>query len=112
VVYAARPDWTPGYAEYYCNTTSRWSDGDAYGLPEMHDNRVYQQGGNNPSETPCVSPCGGVRCMAMAFQQQNWTALADWQALGHDLHTEVRNTSELDVGWLLNSSIGLLHTAV
>ena len=76
----------------------------------MHDNRVFQHGNNNPNETPCVSPCGGVRCMSMAFRQQNWTALRDWQALGHDLRTEVRNTTDLNVSWLLHISFALLKS--
>ena len=95
-VFQTRPDWTPAYAEYYCNTSSQYT-AEVYALPDMHDNRVWQQGAN-----------GSVRCLAMAFWDANWTALERWQELGHDIGTVVKNTSDLDTGWLLDYAVGLL----
>ena len=51
---------------------------------------------------------GSVRCLAMAFWDANWTALERWQELGHDIGTVVKNTSDLDTGWLLDYAVGLL----
>jgi hypothetical protein len=98
-VFQTRPDWTPGYAEYYCSTTSPNST-DVYELPLMHDNQVWQQGAN-----------GSVRCMQQAFHQHNWTTLEEWQRLGHDQGTVVKNVSDLDVGWLLQVGLALVKNA-
>ena len=37
--FVTRPDWTPAYAEYYCNTTY---NGQQYALPTMHNNTVWE----------------------------------------------------------------------
>ena len=95
-MFASNPDWTPAYAEYYCNESSPYSD-DRYGLPVMHSNQVWQDGAN-----------ASVRCMQQAFWQANWTRLGDWQRYGHDLGTVVRNNTDLNVTWLLEHSKALL----
>jgi hypothetical protein len=63
----------------------------------MHDNQVWQNGAN-----------GSIRCMTQAFGQENWTTLAEWQALGHDKGTVSKNVSDLDASWLVKLGMDFL----
>jgi len=98
-VFETRPDWTPAYAEYYCNTSDPYTN-EVYALPVMHDNRVWQAGAN-----------GSVRCLYDAFYDMNWTSLEAWQKLGHDKGTVVKDVALLNTTWLIEYGVGLLSWA-